>query len=78
MVKIKTGRKRKENQTLTLIQVYAPTAMTDDREIEEFSEKLGIVTEEQRINEKRRTMIIRDFNSHVEKIQAAVCNHSKI
>ena len=48
MVKIKIGEKG--NQILTLIKVYAPTAMAEDREIDEFYEKLEGVLEEQRVS----------------------------
>ena len=54
-----------KNKTLTIIQVYAPAATTEEEEIISFYDRLNEEMEDQKINLKNQLVIMGDFNSQV-------------
>ena len=60
---IKLELKRKS--FITLIQVYAPTAMAEETEIEKFYMNLSNTLSKLKINERNKVILMGDFNSQV-------------
>lgn len=56
--------KRKDTE-ITIIQVYAPTAESDEAKINEFYDKLSDVMQDQKISKKRKLIIMGDLNSQI-------------
>ena len=55
----------KKDSTLTLVQVYAPTAEANEELCDEFYNLINNVLEENPINRNNKTIIMGDFNSQV-------------
>lgn len=53
------------NNSITIIQVYAPTSIAEKNIVEKFYSQLGEVMNNQKVNKKNRILIMGDFNSQI-------------
>lgn len=54
-----------EKQSLTIIQIYAPTATTEEKTCDEFYSQLKEILNKQKQNIKNHLLILGDFNSQI-------------
>jgi len=54
-----------EKKQLTIIQIYAPTSVADKEIVGKFFDQLTDIIQENKINDKKRLIVMGDFNSQV-------------